>query len=144
MATRVDDTVTFTQAVTLSGSTGQTVGDGTGSPVISLSKSNAGTASVDLKVGSTVRGSLRLDASENVVLSVNDSNGDALGTITMLAAGGGVVISKGTTISTGGFEVSAGNIKIPLTNYADNAAALAGGLTAGMLYHTSGAVRVVT
>lgn len=138
----INDPTTFLQAVTFEA--GSTIGDGTGSPEISLSKSNAGTATVDLKVGSTVRGRIQLDASENVVISVNDSNGDALGTITMLAAGGGVVISKGTTISTGGFEVSAGNVKLPLTNYADNAAALAGGLTAGMLYRTAGAVQVVT
>ncbi len=148
MTTIYNDDITFQQAVTFEGgvtSTGaQTFGDGTGSPTLALNKSNAGTATIDLKVGSTVRGRLRLDASENVVLAVHDSDGNALGTLTMLAAGGGVIFSKGVTIGTGGLEIQAGNVKLPLAEYADNAAALGGGLVAGNLYHTAGAVKIVT
>lgn len=141
MATKYQDTITFEKAVTFEGA--QTVGDGTGSPSLVLSKSNAGTAAIDLRVGSTVRGRLSLDASENVILAVHDSNGDQLGALTLLAAGGGVISAKGVTIGSGGLEIQAGTVKLALTNYADNAAALAGGLVAGNLYRTGGAVMIV-
>lgn len=145
-----DGSVTLTDGLTISTgnlavSTGNvSAGDGTGSPAITANKDDTGTADVALQSEGVLRGRIRLDASENVVLGVYDSNGDPLGTLSMLAAGGGNIFSKGVTISTGGLEVSAGNVKFPLTDYADNAAALAGGLTAGMLYRTGGAVAVVT
>lgn len=48
-----------------------------------------------------------------------------------------------TTVGTVRFSIdSAGRLKTTLTDYADDAAAGAGGLTAGMLYQTSGTVKI--
>jgi len=48
----------------------------------------------------------------------------------------------GLTVTAGGLTVSAGAVAIPLTDYADDTAAAAGGVAVGALYHTSGTVKV--
>lgn len=103
------------------------LGDGTSSPALVLSKSDAGTADVSLKSGGNMRGRLRLDASENVVLSVHDAGGLLLGSITMNNSTGRISVS-------GGLTLSSGTLRAGLTEYVDNAAALAGGLVAGDTY----------
>lgn len=128
-----------------------TVGDGTGSPAANLDKSGAGVAAVNLKAAGVLRGKLSLDASENVVLSVFDGSEALLGSITLNNSTGAITLSKGTTITTGGLAITAGGLqvnggttKLTLVEYANDAAAGVGGLTAGQLYSTSGAVKVKT
>lgn len=50
-------------------------------------------------------------------------------------------ITASSTI-TGGLTVTAGAVAIPLSDYADDTAAAAGGVAVGALYHTSGTVKV--
>ena len=141
---------------TLPAASSGTLGDGTGSPSMTMSKSATGTASVQMKVGATLRGQVLLDASENVKLAAYDGSGVEIGSILFDNATGAITLSKGTTVTAGGLTVTGlgvfnnglrvatgQNMTLPLANYADNAAAVAGGLYAGQLYQTAGAVRVV-
>lgn len=126
MSSRIDDSVTFSKTPTFSA--GSVDGDGTGSPVAALSKSDAGTATQEFRVGSTMRARIRLDASENLVISVHATDGTLRGSITL----------SGTAISLSGV------FKPGLPNYADNAAALAAGLVAGDMYRIGADPKVVT
>ena len=135
----------------LPAATSGTLGDGTGSPSMTMNKSAAGTDTIALQAAAVLRGRLQLDAIENLKLSIHDGSGVEIGSILFDNATGAITLSKGTTITTGGLTVTAGgltvtagNTALPLTNYANNAAALAGGLVAGQLYRTAGAVMVVT
>lgn len=142
MATRYADTITFEKTVTF--------GDGSGSPAQALDKSASGTASLDFKAASTLRAQALLDASENFALKVFASNGSTVqGSLTIAQSNGMATLSNGLTITTGGatitaggLTVTAGAVAIPLTNYANDAAAAVGGVAVGALYHTSGAVKV--
>jgi hypothetical protein len=140
-----------------------TIGDGTGSPLVALNKLGTGTAAYQLKVGSVVRGDLQLDASENVLLQQRDAAGAVVGALSFnnasgaasfskaltIATGGLTITAGGATITTGGLTISAGGltvtgtIKPNLPNYADNAAALAGGLVAGDMYRIGADPKVV-
>ena len=133
-----------------------TIGDGTGSTTVTQSKSNAGTAAYRLAVGATIRGDLALDASENVLLQQRDGSGVVVGALSFNNATGAASFSKALTIASGGLTVSAGGLTISaggltvtgtikpgLPNYADNAAALAGGLVAGDMYRVGADVKVV-
>lgn len=62
----------------------------------------------------------------------------------LVTTGGARVNAGGMRIDAGGLQVLAGAVQLPLTNYADDAAAGVGGLTAGQLYRTAGAVMVKT
>lgn len=142
-----------------------TLGDGTGSPTLTMNKSATGTDKINLQAASVLRGQLQLNATEDVVLSVYDTDGTTLlGTITLdntgavttskgitittggllVSAGGARVVAGGMRVDAGGLQVVAGPVALPLTNYANNAAAITGGLSAGQLYQTAGAVMVVT
>lgn len=154
--------VTFKDVVTFE--IAPTIGNGTGSPSTTLDKVEAGTADVVFKNAGVVRWQLREDASENLAIRRYNSSGvfvdqilvnQSTGAVTLpsgvtITAGGLIVTAGGVTVSaggatiTGGLELVTGIIKLPLTEYADNAAALVGGLVAGNLYHTAGAVKVVT
>ena len=61
-----------------------------------------------------------------------------------VTAGGLTVTAGGATVTAGGLAVVAGAVSLPLTDYADDAAAAAGGVAVGGLYHTSGTVKVRT
>lgn len=141
------------------------VGDGTGSPALTLNKIGTGTDSINLQNVGDLRGRLRLDASENVVISVHDADEVELGSITLNNATGAITCSKGVTITTGGVTVTAGGVTITagglslvagnavltsgvrlqanLPSAADDAAAAALSPTVpiGGLYHTAGAVK---
>ncbi len=103
------------------------IGDSSSSPNVTLSKSGTGTADFGLKSAGTLRGRLRLDASENVVLSVHDGSGVLLGSITLDNTTGRISVA-------GGLTISSGTLRAGLTEYANNAAALGGGLVAGDTY----------
>lgn len=145
------------------------LGDGTGSPSLTLNKSNTGTDSIWLSSVSLKRGSLVLDGSENVVLAARDAAEAITGSLTIDNATGVVSTSGNLTVNglvgatsmqalaitalalltaDGGATINATAAKrLTITtsvSYADNAAALAGGLTAGMVYKTAtGELRIV-
>lgn len=90
-----------------------TIGDGTGSPSLIMDKVATGTDQIDLQNAGTLRGRLELDASENVALSMFDTDGTTLlGRITLNNATGAITLSKGTTITTGGLTITAGGLTI--------------------------------
>lgn len=71
------------------------------------------------------------------------------GKLSFSATTGALTSTKGLTISTGGLTVtaggltvSAGTVSIALSNYADDAAAAAGGVPVGGWYRTSGAPKI--
>ena len=64
-----------------------TVGDGTGSPIINLDKSNAGTSEMRWQSGSLTRFSNRLDSSENLIWRRHDDAG--VGVDTAITIDGG-------------------------------------------------------
>lgn len=142
MATRYQDTITFEKAVTF--------GDGSGSPTQALDKSASGTASLDLKAAGVLRAQALLDASENFALKVFASNGTTVqGSLTIAQSNGMATLSNGLTVTTGGatitaggLTVTAGAVALPLSNYADDAAAASGGVAVGQLYRTASAVKV--
>ncbi len=118
-----------------------TLGDGTGSPALTLNKSDGGTGKLSIKVGSTERARLGLTTGEALELVQNDGSGSEVGKLSFNATTGALTSTKGLTISAGGLTVtdggltiSAGAVRLGLTQYADNAAALAGGLVAGDTY----------
>lgn len=141
------------------------VGDGTGSPALTLNKIGTGTDTVNLQSAGDLRGRFQLDANENVVISVHDADEVVLGSITLNNATGAITCSKGVTITTGGVTVTAGGVTITagglsvvagnavltsgvrlqanLPSAADDAAAAALSPTVpiGGLYHTAGAVK---
>lgn len=47
-----------------------------------------------------------------------------------------------STVLASGLVVSGGAVRLPLVNYANDAAAAAGGVPIGALYHTTGAVKI--
>lgn len=117
------------------------LGDGTGSPSISLAKSDGGTGKLSIKVGAVERARLGLTTGEALELVQNDSDGAEVGKLSFSATTGALTSTKGLTISSGGLTVtaggltvSAGKVRLGLTEYANNAAALGGGLVAGDLY----------
>lgn len=59
-----------------------------------------------------------------------------------VTAGGLTVTAGGATITAGDLTVTAGAVALPLTNYADDTAAAAGGVAVGELYHTAGTVKI--
>jgi hypothetical protein len=74
-------------------------------------------------------------ATDSGAMTFSTRNLGALAERVRIAAGGNVGI--GTAAPTSKLHV------VGLPSYADNAAALAGGLTAGAFYHTAGVVKVV-
>ncbi len=136
-----------------------TLGDGTGSPALNMDKVGTGTDSINLKNVGALRGRVQLDASENLVLSMFDTDGvTLLGAITLNNSTGAITLSKGTTITTGGLTITAGGQTIAAGNLsltagvravlnapaaADDAAAAALSPTVpvGGVYHVSGALK---
>lgn len=55
---------------------------------------------------------------------------------------GTLTTSGALTVSSGGLTVTAGAVNLPLSDYADDTAAAAGGVALGQLYHNAGAVRI--
>lgn len=137
-----------------------TIGDGTGSPTLTLNKSDAGVGTVAFtRNTATARGKLQLDASEDFVMSVYAGNGSLLGSITLDHASGAVTISGATSISSGGLTIGAGGLdvtagglrvasgaaKLDLAStiaYADDAAAAVGGVPVGGVYRTASALKI--
>lgn len=113
-----------------------TIGDGTTSVSLTLNKDDVSAGDINLKSDDVLRGRIRLTSAETLVIEVFNASGITQGSVTV-AADGSVTLTDGLT-------VMSGNVAFPLPEYADNAAALAGGLTANMLYHTAGAVKLVT
>jgi hypothetical protein len=73
----------------------------------------------------------------------------ALSTTTTLAAGttvtagtGVIATTGGVTATAGGLTVTAGTVSLPLTDYADDAAAAVGLVPVGGLYRTASAVKI--
>jgi hypothetical protein len=74
----------------------------------------------------------------------------ALNTTTTVTAGTGVIATTGgvtataggLTATAGGLTVTAGTVSLPLTDYADDAAAAVGLVPVGGLYRTASAVKV--
>lgn len=65
------------------------------------------------------------------------------GAVTMTVGTGNVTLTSGNLIvSAGDLTVTAGAVALPLTNYADDTAAAAGGVAVGELYHTAGTVKI--
>lgn len=125
------------------------LGDGTGSPAISLVKSDGGTGKLSIKVGAVERARLGLTTGEALELVQNDSDGAEVGKLSFSATTGALTSTKGLTISTGGLTVTAGGltvtagtVSIALSNYADDAAAAAGGVPVGGWYRTAGAPKI--
>ena len=106
-----------------------TVGDGSGSATVAISKSEGGNATLEFRVGPTMRARLRMIGNENLVMSVHDVNAVQLGSITMSSTNGAIILS--------------GAFRPNLQEYADNAAALAAGRAVGDMYRTGPDVKVV-
>lgn len=114
-----------------------------GSPVLVLDKAAAGTAAINFKAAGVLRGQLVLDASENLILKVYDTDGTTLqGSFTVAQAGGAVTFTDGITVSDGTVTISetaalalsvaglpAASTTIPLVRLGD--AALVGGSANG-------------
>lgn len=66
-----------------------TINTAEGSPTISLDKDATGTASVNLKAAGVLRGQIVLDASENLVLKVFDTDGTTVKSSLQLNQAGG-------------------------------------------------------
>jgi len=118
------------------------IGDGTGSPAVTLDKLGGGTDSINMRNVGDLRGRLRLDASENVVISVHDADEVELGSITLNNSTGAVTFSKGLTVTSGGLSVAAGGASVTGGIRAETAGltVVAGGLSvmAGNAVLTSG------
>ena len=145
----------MTVGTTLGIGTGASIGgagSGTAAADLTLNKTAAGVADVLMKAANVLRGSLALDASENMVLSVFDGSEALLGAITLNNSTGAITLSKGTTITTGGLTVTAGGITVSsgalalalasVGNYADDAAAAVGSVPVGGVYRTGSALKI--
>jgi len=118
-----------------------TLGDGTSSPALNLVKSDGGTGRLSIKVSATERARFGLTSGEALELVQNDSDGAEVGKLSFNATTGALTSTNGLTISSGGLTVtaggltvSAGKVRLGLTEYANNAAAIGGGLVAGDSY----------
>lgn len=130
-----------------------TLGDGTASPSLTMNKLGTGTDRINLQNAGTLRGRVELDASENLVLSMFDTDGvTLLGAITLNNSTGAITLSKGTTITTGGLTITAGGLTVSagavalalasVGSYADDAAAAVGGVPVGGVYRTGSALKI--
>lgn len=129
-------------AATLSSSL--VIGDGSGSPTLTMNKTAAGSLTWVVQAAGVKRGELGLDASENWIWSRHNSSGvlqdsiiysNSTGMFTLPA--GLTVTAGGATITAGGLTVTAGNTKIATPTHADEAAAVTAGLAAGTVYKTA-------
>jgi len=112
-----------------------TLGDGTSSPALNLVKSDGGTGKLSIKVSATERARFGLTSGEALELVQNDSDGAEVGKLSFNATTGALTSTNGLTISSGGLTVTAGGlVRLGLTEYANNAAAIGGGLVAGDSY----------
>lgn len=142
-----------------------TIGDGSGSPTLTLNKSAGGVAHVIMEAAGVVRGSLSMDANEHLRLVRYDNTGAELDAITYnnstgmvtlpagltVTTGGATIAAGGLTITAGGVSVVAGNVVltagvravINAPSAADDAAAaaLSPAVPIGGFYHTAGAVK---
>jgi len=117
------------------------LGDGTGSPSLTMNKSAGGTDSIALHAASVLRGLLQLTAAEDLVISVYDTDGvTLLGSLTFNHTTGALTSSKGVTVTSGGLVVTAGGATITAGGLTVTAGGLA--LVAGNMILTSG-VRLV-
>jgi hypothetical protein len=76
-----------------------TDGAGSAAPTLSLKKTDEGVADVAFKSSDDLRGRVRLDASENLVIGVFDADEVATGTITMTNATGAVALSGALAVT---------------------------------------------
>lgn len=128
------------------------VGDGTGSPTIVLSKSAAGTAQVEFRAAGVIRARVQIEGDEDLVISVHDASGVVTGSLTYSNGTGNVVASgllgaatlQANALTIFGVATLGGGIAATLPTHADNAAAVAAELAVGRLYKTAtGEVRIV-
>lgn len=121
-------------------------GAGTAAGAVNINKTAAGTADLNLKAANVLRGRVRLDASENLIISLHDGSEAVVGSITIAVATGAITLSKGTTITTGGLVISAGDLTLTLGNIAATLGSIAAGasITAATgVVATTGGVRAI-
>jgi len=123
---------------TLSASSSMTVGDGSGSPVLDLQKSDGGTSVVKFTSNAKKRWTIGLDASENLTISRFNTSEVLQESAQFLAASGVFVAPTGLTVTAGGLTVTAGDVTVS----ADNLAVTLGDVTvaAGDIIATLGDV----
>ena len=103
-----------------------TLGDGTGSPTLTMNKSAAGTDTIVMQAAGVRRGQVQLDGSENLIISTYASDGTTVtGSITISQTNGQIVIPIATVVA-----------------YADDAAAAVGLVPVGGLYRTASAIKI--
>ena len=117
MSTRHDDPQTFKGAVTFDGTctfantpaeialtnlTSLAIGAdgaGTAAPALTLKKTAAGTGDVAFKAADSLRGRIRLNASEAIVIETFDGSEASTGTVTMSNAAGAVALSGALAVT---------------------------------------------
>ncbi len=134
-------TLAATTAVTVGGT-----GTGNAAAEVNINKTAAGTGSLNIKVANTLRASAQLDGSENLKIALFDTDGvTEVGSISIAVSTGLITLSKGTTVSAGGFTIAGGALKLDLAStvaYADDAAAAVGGVPVGGVYRTASALKI--
>lgn len=102
------------------------LGDGTGSPSLTMNKSAAGTDTIIMQAAGVRRGQVQLDGSENLIINTYAGDGTTVtGSITISQTNGQIVIPIATIVA-----------------YADDAAAAVGSVPVGGLYRTASAVKI--
>lgn len=112
---------------TLSASSSMTVGDGSGSPVLDLQKSDGGTSVVKFTSNAKKRWTIGLDASENLTISRFNTSEVLQESAQFLAASGVFVAPTGIAVTAGGLTVTAGDVTVA----AGDIIATLGDVTAG-------------
>jgi len=141
-------------ATTLAASTAVTVGGtgtGTAAGKVTINKTAAGNADFEAKAAGVLRARVRLDGTENLIISLHDAAEAEVGSITIAVTTGLITLSKGTTITAGGLVIAAGNLTLTLgtillsaglVSAADDAAAAVASVPVGGLYRTASAVKI--
>lgn len=109
-------------------------GAGTAAPALTLKKTAAGTADVAFKAADDLRGRIRLNGDEAIVIETFDANEASTGTITMGNAAGAVAISGTLAVTgnvTGTATITAADLVATDDLTVGDDAAIAGALTVG-------------
>lgn len=109
-------------------------GLGTAAPALSLKKTAAGTGDVNFLAADDLRGRVRLNASEAIVIETFDASEVSTGTITMANADGAITISSTLTVTgniTGSATVTGADLVATDDLTVGDDAAITGALTVG-------------